>query len=154
MTGPALALGLLGILSFSTTIIRNLSPLNLLYGIFYWFISILIMYLAGRILRGKASFTSVFRVIGFAQGIYLLSLFSLIPSIATFVRFIVSLIVFIGIWTGVSIAHGLKGWRSFILPIVYIISGVMGLLIFYTVKNGFSLAVETMEIDFGLIPPP
>ncbi len=87
---------------------------------------------------------------GFAQGIYLLDLFSFIPSITPIVRFIVSLLVFIGVWTGVATAHNLKGWRSLILPIVYILVFLLGFVIIYTVIGGLTLTLESLAVDFGL----
>jgi uncharacterized membrane protein YvlD (DUF360 family) len=154
MTGPALLLGLAGVLSFSVTVIHQSTLPILLYQVGFWFITVLIMYLTGRLLRGKASFSSVLRVIGFAQGIYLLDLFSLIPSIAPVIRFVVSLLVFIAIWTGVAVANELRSWRSFVLPFVYILTAITSILVIYTIQTGFSLAVETLEIEFGILPPP
>jgi uncharacterized membrane protein YvlD (DUF360 family) len=154
MTGPALLLGILGTLSYSSIVIPNATPLILLFQVLSWFIMVLIMYFAGRLLRGNATFTSVFRVVGFAQGIYLLDLFCLIPSIAPIVRFFVSLLVFIAIWTGVAVAHELRGWRSLVFPIVYLLTAATSLLIIYSIRSGLSLAVKTLFVEFGILPPP
>jgi hypothetical protein len=154
MTGPALLLGLVGTIIFSTTILVNFTWVLGGFQIVAYFVSVLVMYMAVRILRGTGTYTSVFRVLGFAQGIYLLEVFSLIPSITPIVHFLVALLIIIAVWTGVATAHDLKGWRTLILPIVYILMFLLGLVIIYTVLGGLSLTIETLGIDIGLLPVP
>ena len=150
MTGPALLLGLLGSVTFSSTLSADFTWVQGGFQIIAWFVTVLTMYLAGRLLRGSGTFSAVLRSMGFAQGIYLLDAFSFIPSITPIVRFLVSLLVFIGVWTGVATAHSLKGWRSLILPIVYILVFLLGYVIIYTVYGGLTLTLESLAIDFGL----
>jgi hypothetical protein len=150
MTGPALLLGILGTAIFSISLSTDFSWVLGSCQIIAWFVTVLIMYLAGRLLRGNGTYSSVLRTMGFAQGIYLLNLFSFIPSITPIVRFIVSLLVFIGVWTGVATAHNLKGWRSLILPIIYVLVFLLGFVIIYTVIGGLNLTLESLAIDIGL----
>ena len=77
----------------------------------------LVLYFAGRLLSGKGSYTSVLRVLGFAQAVYLLDLFSfLLPSgISSIVRVLVSVLVFFAVWMGAATAHKLKDWRSLMI---------------------------------------
>jgi hypothetical protein len=150
MTGPALLLGILGTVTFSTALSANFSWVLGSFQIIAWFVTVLAMYLAGRLLRGNGTYSAVLRTMGFAQGIYLLDAFSFIPSITPIVRFIVSLLVFVGVWTGVATAHNLKGWRSMILPIIYILVFLLGIVIIYTVYGGLTLTLESLAIDFGL----
>jgi hypothetical protein len=154
MTGPALLLGILGTVCFSATLAADFSWVTVGFQIIAWFFMIFIMYLAGRLLRGKATYSEVLRVIGFAQGIYLLDLLSFIPAISSVVRFIVSLLVFIAVWIGVATANNLKSWRTLILPIVYIIVFLLSFVIIFSVIGGLTLVLESLGIDFGLLSPP
>ncbi len=154
MTGPALLLGILGTISFSATLTADFTWVMVSFQIIAWFFAIFIMYLAGRLLRGKGTYSSVLRVIGFSQGIYLLALFSFIPAISSVIRFIVPLLVFIALWIGVATAHNLKSWRTLILPIVYIMVFLLSFVIIYTVIGGLTLALESLGIDLGLLSPP
>ena len=154
MTGPALLLGIIGTIIFSTTISGNFQLGLALFEIAFWFVTVLIMHLAGRLLRGTGTYTSVLRAMGFAQAAYLLDVFMFIPGLTTVIRFISTLIAFIAIWTGVSTAHNLKGWRTLVLPVVYILVAISGFVIFFSVIGGLTLAIESLGIDFGLLPPP
>jgi hypothetical protein len=154
MTGPALLLGILGTVSFSATLAADFTWVMVSFQIIAWFFTILIMYLAGRLLRGKATYSAVLRVIGFAQGIYLLDLFSFIPAISSVVRFIVSLLVFIAVWIGAATAHNLRSWRTLVLPIVYIVVFLLSFVIIYSVIGGLTLTLESLGAEFGLFSPP
>ena len=150
MTGPALLLGILGTVTFSSALSVNFTWMLGSFQIIAWFVTVLAMYFAGRLLRGNGTYSAVLRTMGFAQGIYLLDVFSFIPSLTPITRMIVSLLVFIGVWIGVATAHHLKGWRSLILPVVYILVFLLGFVIIYTVYGGLSLTLESIAIDFGL----
>ena len=150
MTGPALLLGIVGTSIFSTRLTSDFSWLVQSFQIAAWFITVFVMYLAGRLLRGTGTFTSVLRVMGFAYGIYLLEVFSLFPAITSMVHFLVALLVFIAVWTGVTIAHHLKGWRTLILPVVYILVFLLSIVILYSLSSGLSLTLESLAVDFGL----
>jgi len=146
LTGPALLLGILGTSIFSTTLLGELNLGMLAFNIVFWFITVLIMYLAGRLLRGKGTFTSVLRAVGFAQAVMLLDIFSIIPSITPLVDFIIYLVNFIAMWIGVSSAHELKGWKTVILPVVYILVAFAGIVIILSVFGGFKLTIGSIKI--------
>jgi uncharacterized membrane protein YvlD (DUF360 family) len=154
MTGPALLLGIVGTTIYSGILLGGFSWGVVLLQFSLWLVTILIMYLAGRILRSKESYSSVLRTIGFAQGIYILDAFSLIPTIAPIVRFVISFIVFIAVWIGASTALSLKGWRTIILPIVYILVAVVGFVVIISIMGGVELTIESLGIDFGLLRAP
>jgi len=154
MTGPAILLGIVGtiILSISRTSGTTLGVV--LIQIAVWFVTVMVMYLAGRLLRGKGSYTSTLLAIGFAQGVYLLDLLAFLPVITPIVRFLVSMLAFFAVWIGAATAHNLKGWRTLILPIFYVMVILLGIVVMYSVIGGFTLSLESLGIDFGLIPPP
>ena len=112
------------------------------------------MYLAGRLLRGQGSFTSIFRAVGFAYGVYLLDLFSLIGPIAPIVKFIVSLLAIFAVWIGVATGHQLKGWRTLILPVFYLLVLITGFVIIFAFVGSFAVSIESILSDFGLQTVP
>ena len=154
MTGPALLLGIVGTIIFSGTLFGGFTWGMVLLQIALWFVTVLIMYMAGRILRGEGTYSSVLRAVGFAQGIYILDAFSLIPAITPIVRFVITLLVFIAVWIGASTALDLKGWRTLILPIVYTLVAIVGFVVIVSILGGVELTIESLGIDFGLLPPP
>jgi uncharacterized membrane protein YvlD (DUF360 family) len=153
MTGPALLLGIVGPIIFSSIVLGIFTWQLVLIQIAVWFVTVLLLYIAGRLLRGNGTYTSVVRAVGFAQGIYILEMLSLIPALAPIVRLLVPLLAFLALWLGVASAHGLKGWRTLVLPVIYLCVVILGFVIIYSTSAGFTLSIETLEIDFGLLPP-
>ena len=154
MTGPALLLGIIGTIILAETRSGGFALGSIIVQVITWFLVVLIIYLAGRLLRGHASFTSTMRVMGFVQGIYLLDLLSFIPVITPVVRFFVSILAFFAVWIGAATAHDLKGWRTIVLPIVSFLVIALGIVIVYVIFGGFELSIESLAIDFGLLPEP
>jgi hypothetical protein len=150
LTGPAILLALMGTIVLSTTLSNEINWLLTGLQIGVWFITVLMMYLATRLLRGKTSYTAVLRVMGFAQGIYILDILSLIPGIGPMIRFVVSLLAFLATWIGVAIASELKGFRTIILPVVYLLVFVVGFVVIYSVSGGLSVTLDALQMDFGL----
>ncbi|HJS28033.1 MAG TPA: phage holin family protein, partial [Anaerolineales bacterium] len=72
MTGPALLLGVLGAIVASWIRAEGFNPVDALTRFGIWFVGILVLFAAGRILGGKASYTATLRAVGFAQVVQLL----------------------------------------------------------------------------------
>ncbi len=77
-----------------------------------WPFVVLFLLLAARVLGGKASYTSTFRVTGFAYFGYWLTLLSVVPVVGPLFRAIGFLLAFLGVWLGMAQAHELRGWRT------------------------------------------
>jgi hypothetical protein len=151
MTGPAILIGILG------TIIEGFSRAEVnhwemaLGRVFYWLVAVLILFLTGRLLGGKGTFTSTLRGTGFAKAVYVLDFLMFIPVIAPLVRFIVSILGFFAMWIGAAEAHELRGWRSIVLPFASIAVLLLSFFILGTLFEGFAFTIETLAIDFGLM---
>jgi hypothetical protein len=152
MTGPALLLSLLGTLTMASLRAGELDWTMIIGRYLLWFLLVLILFGAGRILGGKGSYTATLRTMGFAQGIYILDLLAFIPPISSLVRILVTILTFIATWLGVAEAHELKGWRAILIPIAAIAVIVLGMFIIGTVLEGFEFTVESLMVDFGLSP--
>jgi hypothetical protein len=127
MTGPAVLIALIAQIIQSWVAQGALDVRNILLRLVLWFFSVLILFFAARVLRGKQSYTGTLRVAGFAQSAHILQFLALIPAIGGSARFIVMLVTVVAVWMGVATAHELKGWRTLILPVLYILVMVISL---------------------------
>jgi hypothetical protein len=155
MTGPALLLGAIG-LALSAVVLNGAavgSTLNapLIVGrLVAWPFIALFLVITARVLGGKASYTSTFRVTGFAYFGYWLSLLSFLPVVGPLFRTIGFLLAFLGVWLGVAQAHELRGWRTLVVPIVFVIVLVVVGVVLRALFLGAALTVESLFQDVGL----
>jgi hypothetical protein len=154
MTGPALLISLIGHILQSLNSQGRLDVLNILVRYGVWFLAVLILYFAARLLRGKADYPETLRVAGFAQSAHILELLGFIPVVGSIARFIALVLTFFGVWIGSATAHEIKGWRAFLLPVLYVITLVVTIFFLEAVIEGSVLAVEELLADFGLAPRP
>jgi uncharacterized membrane protein YvlD (DUF360 family) len=152
MTAPALLIALIAQILQSWTSQGSLDIVNILLRWGVWFIAVLFLYLAAIILRGKADFTSTLRVAGFAQSAYLLEILAFLPVIGPAARFLAVLLNFFGIWMGVSTAHELRGWRTLLLPVIYLATMIITVVFLVAVFEGTAFAIENLLQDIGLQP--
>jgi uncharacterized membrane protein YvlD (DUF360 family) len=152
MTTPALLIALLSQILQSLNNQGGLDIFIILLRSGVWLIGVLFLYLAAIILRGKSDFTSTLRVAGFAQTAHLLEIFGFLPVIGPAVRFLALLLAFFGVWIGASTAHGLRGWRTLLLPVIYIATTVITVVFLASVIEGTVFAIENLLQDFGLQP--
>jgi uncharacterized membrane protein YvlD (DUF360 family) len=152
MTAPALLISLLAqvIQSFNAQGTFDIVDILLRYSL--WFVAVLFLFMAARLLRGTKHYTTTLRVVGFAQSAYVLELLVFLPMIGPLARFIAPLLTLFGVWIGTASAHELRGWRSFLLPVIYLISFVIGAVFLLAVIKGTGFAIENLMSDFGLAP--
>ncbi|MGB7095552.1 MAG: YIP1 family protein, partial [Anaerolineales bacterium] len=152
MTAPALMIALLSQILQSLNNEGSLDIVNILLRYGVWFLAVLFLYLAAFLLRGKADYTSTLRLAGFAQSAHLLEIFGFVPVIGPAVRFLALLLAFFGVWIGVSTAHELRGWRTLLLPVIFIATTVITVVFLAGVIEGTTLAIDSILQDFGLVP--
>jgi hypothetical protein len=154
MTGPALLISLIGHILQSLNSQGQVDVLNILVRFGVWFLAVLILYFAARLLRGKANYSETLRVAGFAQSVHILEVLGFIPVVGSIARFLALVLSFFGVWIGSAAAHELKGWRAFLLPILYVITLVVTVSFLEAVMEGSVLAFDELLADFGLVPRP
>lgn len=149
MTGPALLLGLGLLVSFS--LVRESQrmslPLALVWAavsIAFWFLYVLGVNMAGRIIAGRASYTRTLRGLGFANAIVLIRFVGLVPLLAPLAAPITAWIGFIAVWMGAAAAHNATGWRGVILPILGVILAVLAPLFLQMMVSGAVLSFESI----------
>ena len=150
MTGPALFLGFIAHFLQSLNTPGRLDVVNILLRYSIWFFSVLLLLLASRVLRGKADYTMILRVSGFAQSAHIFELLNFIPVIGPLARFIAITLAFFGVWLGTATANDLNGWRSLVLPLLYLITVVTTLVFLVSILEGTLFTFEGLIYDLGL----
>jgi len=154
MTAPALLVALVGALAQSIANPAGFTLSDWLVRSGAWLVAILLLYIAARFLRGKADFPAHMRVAGFAQAAYLFGLLAFLPLIGSLARPLALLLATFGLWTGVSAAHELRGWRSLLLPIVYLVTILVTVVFLESVISGAELALGSLLVELGWTPLP
>ncbi len=153
MTAPALLIALLAqvIQSISTEGSFNIGNILLRYVV--WFVAVIFLYMAARLLRGNRHYTTTLRVAGFAQSAHILELLGFIPVVGAIARFMAVILAFFGVWVGTAAAHELRGWRTILLPVIFIITTVVGVIFLLAVIGGTAFSIRSLLVDFGLPVP-
>ena len=151
MTGPALLIMLLSQILQVLASEREFNLVSILLRIGVWLLAAILIFIATRLLRGSADFTSTVRVVGFAQSAHVLELIAFLPVIGPVARVLALLLTFFGVWIGTATANEFKGWRTLLLPIVYIVTIVVTVYFLIAVVEGTALTIEGLAEDFGFV---
>jgi hypothetical protein len=150
MTGPAL---LIMLLSQTLQVLNRTGEFDIveiLIRVGSWLIGIGLLTMAARPLRGKGDFTSMIRVAGFAQSAHAFELLGFLPVIGDLARFAALILTITGIWLGSVIAQDMKGWRTILLPVIYILTTVISVIFFISILEGISVSVDVIANFFGI----
>ena len=150
MTGPALLIALLSQILQSLNNLERFDIVDILVRYSVWFIAILLLFLTARILRGKADYTITLRVAGFAQSAHLLELLGFIPVIGPLARILALVLSLVGVWIGTATANELKGWRTILLPVIYVATVVISVYFIMAAIEGAALTFDGLLQDFGV----
>ena len=122
MTGPALLILLLSQTLQTLNRSGQFDIVEILARLGAWLVGVVLLAMAARTLRGTGNFTSTLRVASFAQSAHVIELLGFLPVIGPLARIIAVLLTIIGVWVGTVVAHDLKGWRTILLPVIYILT--------------------------------
>jgi hypothetical protein len=153
MTAPALLISLLAQTVQSWNAQGHLDVLNILLRFVLWSFSVLFVFMAARLLRGKHRFTTTLRVAGFAQSAHFLALLAFIPVIGETMRFLAIVLSIFGVWLGVATANELKGWRTLILPVLYLVVMVIALGFLVAAIAGTTYTLDALMQSLGVAAP-
>ncbi len=155
MTGPALIITLLASLIAGAAAGESLGEAAIVALLHFlgWFVGILAMFAAGRLLGGTGSYTATLRGAGFAQVVYLLELLAFFPAISPLVRTITTILSFVATWLASVEAQELRGWRGIFLPLAYTLVLATSLIIVANLLAGAGFTLETLLQELGLLAP-
>jgi uncharacterized membrane protein len=150
MTGPAVLIGVIGLALSAIALVGRIDPVTILGRVVLWPIVALILQITARLLRGKGTYTAMFRTMGFAYADYLLVLLSVVPVIGQLARNLAFILSFLGVWIGVAQAHELRGWRTLVLPVLaVIVLAVVGALLRALFLGG-QITIQSLMSELGL----
>lgn len=154
LSAPGLLIVLLAQLVSAYYSPRQFTWWQYLLGIGTWLIALILLQISARLLRGKASFSATFRVAAFAQTALFIELLAFIPLFSTIARPLSYLLALFTIWTGVSAAHELRGWRTLIIPVVYLLVTAVALVFLVAAFYGVQLTLQGFLTELGWNPQP
>jgi len=154
MTAPALLIALLSQALQSLNSQKEVGMVDILARFGLWLLAVVVMQITARFLRGKAKFDVTLRVAGFAQSAHVLELLGFIPIIGPVARFLALAVTFFSVWIGVASVQKLRGVRTLLLPVVFILVLVVGVFFARAILLGVSLAIPELLAQFGWTPAP
>jgi hypothetical protein len=152
MTSPALLITLISQTIQSLNSQGQLDVADILLRFVLWRVTVLVLYLTTVLLRGKANYTTTLRVAGFAQTAHILELLAFLPVIGPLARFLAVILSFFGVWMGTAAANDFKGWRSLLLPVVYLVVIITSVVFLAAVIEGTVFTIDTLLQDIGIQP--
>jgi hypothetical protein len=152
MTGPAVLIAALACTLASLLAQREFSAIDILTRIALWVVAVGVTYAAGRLLGGRRNFTATLRGMSFGLTAFFIQLLTLIEPIAIVARLIALVLTFVGIWFGAVEAQSLKGWRTFILPVVAVLVFIVGAFVGAQLLEGAQITLDTLLRSLGLTP--
>jgi uncharacterized membrane protein YvlD (DUF360 family) len=147
MTGPALLLLIVGVIIGGFTGRGAYDAWQIVVEIIAALLLVLMVHFAGRILGGKAEFTTTLRAVGFAYATRVYSLAAFVPHVGEVIKLATLLLSVVAVWLAGVEAHKLRGWRSIVFPVVVV--GVF-LLSLFGVQVLLRGAEFTLQGLFGL----
>lgn len=153
MTGPALIIALLASLLLAAVAGGGVAKIaaGAIGQFFGWFVGVLVVFGAGRLIGGTGSYTATLRGLGFAQSVYVLELLAFIPALSTLTRLITSILYFVATWFAGVEAHELKGWRGLLLPLAQVLIVIVSIAIVGNLASGAEFTIESLLREAGLI---
>ena len=149
MTGPALLIALIFEILVSYTLKGQFDLVNILLLFGWWLVSTIVLGLTARILRGEGKFDKAFRIAGFTHMAFILLLFSFVPAIRDMTVFLAFLMKFFTLWLGMAIGYKLKGWRSLVLPIAFLIVFIIGYGFLGETLQGLMITIKDLFQNLG-----
>ena len=72
------------------------------------------------------------------------------PVIGPLFRTIGFLLAFLGVWLGAAQAHQLRGWRTLVLPIVFVIVVAVIGVVLRALFMGAAITIDALFQDVGM----
>jgi uncharacterized membrane protein YvlD (DUF360 family) len=152
MTGPALLLMVLGV-TFSGFMTNGIIRWQDILGeVLIALFLVFFIFLSGRILGGKGSFSRTLRTVGFAYTFKVYLVLAFIPVISGITKFLVLAISLVAFWIAGVQAHKLRGWRSLIFPLLVVAVVVISLVVIDVLVGGAAFTIDSMLQDLGVAP--
>ena len=152
MTGPALLIAV--VMTVLSTIVtgRRFNLLQIGSDLLFYFVGVAVVFAAGWLLTKRGTYARTFRAVGFAQFVYVLEVFVLLPGIGSIVQLFILALGFLMTWLGVATAHQVRGWRAALLPIIAFLVIVVASTAVGVLLAGAGFTLQSLFGDVGLTP--
>jgi uncharacterized membrane protein YvlD (DUF360 family) len=128
--------------------------LETLFRVGMWFVGLILILIAGRLLGYRGLPGPVGRALAFAHCAYFIFLLGFIPGLENTARFIAIAVGFMAYWMGSAVSLKLSGWKALILPLIVFIVLVITLAVLPALYSGVVLTLQTLAADLGIIVSP
>jgi hypothetical protein len=152
MTGAALLIGVVTSVAFGFTLTLPTSVVDAVSRAAQWLAFIFVVYGTGRLLGGKADFTMTLRAIGFSRMTSLFGLLALIPPISRLAQLAAVALLFLATWIATAEAHGLRAWRSLLIPVLGALLMASSIILLGVLIRGTEFTLLAFLAEFGLAP--
>jgi uncharacterized membrane protein YvlD (DUF360 family) len=151
MTGPALLIALLLTIPISVGASGSFSVARILINLLFYFLSIAVVFAAAWTLTRRGSFTRTFRAMGFARVVGVVALLGPLFPYEEVIAFFMVVLGFLMTWLGVAVAHDVRGWRAFLLPVIALLIIALGSVIAMLLLAGTGYTIDALLHDLRLI---
>jgi uncharacterized membrane protein YvlD (DUF360 family) len=151
-TAPALLIGVAAQVLASVTRNGRFEPVNVALTLIAWFAAASAVWLAGRLLGGKGTYTATLRGFGFAHSAYALAVLALVPALRPLTALLTLLLSALGIWIAAAEAHKTRGWRTILFPLVAVVVAALGLALAQQLLAGAALTLQSIGQALGIAP--
>ena len=156
MTGPGLLIGLA--MSAASALIRSGRfgeiPVGATVAVtmLAWLVSVFAIFLAGRFLGENGSYTRTLRTLGFARSVVVIEFLAFVPGLAPLALPLATVVGFLATWLAASEAHAIRGWRTVIFPILYVVILFAGPIVLLLLLGGATYTVTGVLERLGIVP--
>lgn len=151
MTGPALLMATMLTILITVSAAGMFSVLRILIDLISYFLSVAVVFAAAYTLTRRGSFTRTFRTMGFARSVGILSLLAPLLPYKGVVALFMLVLGFLMTWLGVAVAHDVRGWRAFVLPVLALLVIALGSVVAVLLLAGTGYTVNALLQDVGII---
>lgn len=151
MTGPALLVATVLTILITVSATGTLSVLRILINLLSYFLSVAVVFAAAWTLTRRGSFTRTFRTMGFARSVGILGLLMLVLPYKGVAALFMLVLGFLMTWLGVAVAHDVRGWRAFVLPVLALLVITFGSVVAVLLLAGTGYTVNALLQDFGVV---
>lgn len=151
MTGPALLIATVLTISMAFGANGTFSAIKFLINLAFYFLSVAVVFGVAWTLTRRGSFTRTFRAMGFTRFVGIFLLLSPLLPYQGVISLVMLLLGFLMTWLAVAVAHDVRGWRAFVLPLLALLVTAFGAIIAILLIAGTGSLFNALLQDVGLI---
>jgi uncharacterized membrane protein YvlD (DUF360 family) len=125
--------------------------LDVLGTLLVWSVIIMLATVAGRVLKGRGTFSRSFRAVGFAHIPEVVTWLHIIPVAGPLFNIVGTVMLLVATWLALQESLRISKWRALLIPLVALVIVVLSIEVINLVASGTALTVETILDQLGLL---